>query len=308
MKTERTNGLPKAESGPAPMFRATAYCLITLTTAAHAQFASDVISYVPGNGASMAYQNPDTAIGPPTRMNSDTVVSPFAPAWEPSALVTIGAGGELVLAFDAPVYDDPANPFGFDLIIFGNAFFLTADHEAPCVTGFYDEGGVIEVSADGVSFLPIENVMADDMFPTLGYRDAGPFDTENGDIETDFTMPVDPAFATSFLAGACWETIRKNYGTSGGGTGLDIGATGLAWIRFVRISTPTDVMVLPEIDAIADVSPIHNVADFNGDGVVDGADLTMLLGVWGSDNKACDVDENGIVDGADLTLVLGAWS
>jgi len=47
-------------------------------------------------------------------------------------------------------------------------------------------------------------------------------------------------------------------------------------------------------------------ADLNGDGVVDGADLGLLLGQWGSDGPA-DLNDDGVVDGADLGLLLGAW-
>ena len=47
-------------------------------------------------------------------------------------------------------------------------------------------------------------------------------------------------------------------------------------------------------------------ADINGDEVVDGADLTILLGAWGSAFDA-DIDGSGLVDGADLTILLGSW-
>ena len=51
-------------------------------------------------------------------------------------------------------------------------------------------------------------------------------------------------------------------------------------------------------------------ADFNGDGVVDGVDLALLLGGWGVCSDAeCpyDIDGSGLIDGADLTLFLGSW-
>ena len=48
-------------------------------------------------------------------------------------------------------------------------------------------------------------------------------------------------------------------------------------------------------------------ADVNGDGVVDGADLTQLLGAWGTDDARYDLDGSGQVDGGDLTILLGAW-
>ncbi|MFO0963964.1 MAG: cellulose binding domain-containing protein [Phycisphaerales bacterium] len=49
-------------------------------------------------------------------------------------------------------------------------------------------------------------------------------------------------------------------------------------------------------------------ADINGDGRVDGADLGLLLGAWGSASPAADVDRTGHVDGADLGVLLGAWT
>jgi len=49
--------------------------------------------------------------------------------------------------------------------------------------------------------------------------------------------------------------------------------------------------------------------DLNGDQVVDGADLGLLLGAWGqaSGGAPTDLNGDGIVDGADLGLLLGAW-
>lgn len=48
------------------------------------------------------------------------------------------------------------------------------------------------------------------------------------------------------------------------------------------------------------------IGDLDGDGLVNGADLTLLLGQWGISGSA-DLDGNGLVDGADLTLLLGRW-
>ena len=50
--------------------------------------------------------------------------------------------------------------------------------------------------------------------------------------------------------------------------------------------------------------------DFNGDLVVDGADLLRLLTMWGDcsvDDCLEDIDGDGRVDGADLTMLLDAW-
>lgn len=48
--------------------------------------------------------------------------------------------------------------------------------------------------------------------------------------------------------------------------------------------------------------------DLGGDGVVDGADLGVLLGAWGPcDGCGADLNADGIVDGADLGIVLSGW-
>lgn len=53
-------------------------------------------------------------------------------------------------------------------------------------------------------------------------------------------------------------------------------------------------------------APPLNPADLNGDGVVDGADLAMLLNNWGGTGVG-DVDGSGIVDAADIAALLNAW-
>ena len=51
-------------------------------------------------------------------------------------------------------------------------------------------------------------------------------------------------------------------------------------------------------------------ADLNQDGVVNGADLGIMLGAWGpcpSSPCPADLNNDGSVDGADLGTLLGAW-
>ena len=47
--------------------------------------------------------------------------------------------------------------------------------------------------------------------------------------------------------------------------------------------------------------------DITGDGVVNGSDLSQMLGFWGTASELHDLDGNGQVDGADLAVVLGEW-
>jgi len=48
-------------------------------------------------------------------------------------------------------------------------------------------------------------------------------------------------------------------------------------------------------------------ADVNGDAVVDGGDLSLLLAKWGTAAEEYDLDEDGVVGGGDLSLVLATW-
>ncbi|HMN96702.1 MAG TPA: hypothetical protein PKC43_09680 [Phycisphaerales bacterium] len=47
--------------------------------------------------------------------------------------------------------------------------------------------------------------------------------------------------------------------------------------------------------------------DLDGNGIVDGADLGILLGVFGESGPLGDLTCDGVVDGADLGILLGAW-
>jgi hypothetical protein len=49
------------------------------------------------------------------------------------------------------------------------------------------------------------------------------------------------------------------------------------------------------------------IGDLNGDKLINGADLSILLGAWATSGPG-DIDENGIVNGADLAFLLGVWS
>jgi len=50
--------------------------------------------------------------------------------------------------------------------------------------------------------------------------------------------------------------------------------------------------------------------DFDGDGDVDGFDLTVLLSAWGPCSGSCpaDINGDGQVNGLDLTALLAAWT
>lgn len=220
-------------------------------------FAAEVVSYVPGSNVAPGYDDPTTALGSPERSTGsgtfDGDVTPFNTPYASDDVVSLGAGGSLVVRFDHPVTDDVANPFGIDLLIFGNAFF-GIDFGSGVADGvLFSEPARIALSQDGSSWFELDGVFADSLFPTLAYSDPpGPF-SSGGTLPTSFTRPVDPSLVPADFSGLDVAGIAARYAGSGGGTGVDLAPTGLAWIQYVRISQASGDGWSAEIDALADV-------------------------------------------------------
>ncbi len=47
--------------------------------------------------------------------------------------------------------------------------------------------------------------------------------------------------------------------------------------------------------------------DLNGDGHVNGIDMTQLLGAWGSADAVCDINDDGVVNALDMSVILANW-
>ncbi len=207
--------------------------------------------YTPGLNVTPGYDDPTRALGMPTLTNGDPFgdVTPFNGAFLSDHLVQVGDGGELIVYFDTPVVDDPLNPFGIDLLVFGNSFFFQPDLFGDSAEDVFADPAQIAVSQDGVNFVDVTTVFADSLFPTSGFLDTpGPFDL-GGSVQSDFTKPVDPAID---WFGKTFAEIVALYDGSGGGTGVDLAETGLASIQYVRITSLGGVTA--EIDAFADVA------------------------------------------------------
>lgn len=273
--------------------------------ALHYPFGSEVIAYNDGGDDykdiidRKYYTNPTNALGRPTvdttgdgtiPISSVVPVVPVYPAFRSYEMVTIGvkaSGGELILAFDHPVFDNPDNPYGADFIVFGNAFQIIGNgaywhngdpNGIKNGGAVFAEGGDIEVSQDGatwhlISILdegddPNYDRTADSFAPTLGrVYDTNRTDTALGEWNkwwggaTDPTIPVDPSIFAPDIKGMTVAGIARRYRGSAGGTAFDINplplardpVTGMKWIQYLRI-TPSWGQT-PEVDAIADVSP-----------------------------------------------------
>lgn len=229
------------------------------------RFANEVISFNAGMGGANGYDNPLVTLGSPERYTGEGifpgVVSPFNPAWGTNEVLSLGAGGHLTVKFNTPIVNAASNPYGIDFIIFSNTGFIDDSFPQGIVGGLFgDDGGIIEVSANGVDWVEIAGVPANGLFPTMGYIDSGPYDETPGSVETDFTRPLNPALTMNDFLGQDYDGVRALYDGSGGGTGIDLEGTGLASISYIRISNPASATLSVEIDAFARAMPIPGPA------------------------------------------------
>jgi len=308
------------------------------------EFATSVVEYVEGSGVrtdsrtGQAYSDPNAALGRPTvdtqgdgfyiPPNRMVPIVPICPPLRSYEVVTIGNGGRLVLQFDHPVWDDPQNPYGIDLIVFGNAFQTIGGEQgwdggdpSQIVVGAacFSEPGLVSVSQDGSTWYTFDDgPFADDFAPTLG-RIYDPSDPDESLGEwndwwgraTNPTYPLDPAVTADSLAGMTLAQVAQAYYVSAGGTGFDLawlGVQGLDWIRYVRIESPPSGATT-EIDAVADVAASVK-GDANWDLLVDIQDLTCLASNWGRSSVGWsegDFTFDGRVDIQDLTALASNW-
>ncbi|MEO1009053.1 MAG: GC-type dockerin domain-anchored protein [Planctomycetota bacterium] len=285
--------------------RADAFCLVagaplalTAPLAAAQAFtpwADRVVEYTPGDGVPVGFDDPTTALGEPERFTGEGVfpgaVTVFNPPFGMDEIVSIGDGGSLTVAFDEPVTDDATNPFGIDLLVFGNAGYIDAAFPDGIVGGIFADGGLIELSDDGVTFVPVPGLQADGAFPTLGYLDlTDPFSPTAGIVESDFTKPVDPALDPD---GFTFAEVVAAYDGSGGGVGIDIASVGLVEVSFVRI-TPT-VGATPEVDGFADVRATCP-ADTDGDGELTVFDFLAFQSRFAASDARADCTGDGVLN------------
>ncbi len=289
-------------------------------------FAVEVIYYEPGTGGDvdfidgLPFDDPANALGRPTvdttgenwkipTLETVPVVSVYS-AFRSHELVTVGNGGQLIVKFSHPVDDDRNNPFGIDLIVFGNAQlnmgeYWTNDDPADfsiAGNGLIEEPGVVSVSQDGVNwytFDPNSGPLVDTFAPTLGrVYDPNDHDETIGTwnhwwaAPTNPTLPLDPNLTGADFAGLTVAQAAVVYGSSAGGTGFDISRFGLDWIEYVRVVG--NDYVTPEVDAVSDVAACGDYkhpfprGDLNFDCRVDIVDVRLLGANW---LRTCDDGE-----------------
>ena len=83
---------------------------------------------------------------------------------------------------------------------------------------------------------------------------------------------------------------------------------GMAQSGVVKIAPYSVVIFSQGEEAPEEEPPTGIVGDYNDDGLVNGFDLGLLLGVWGMDSQLYDLNGDQVVNGADLSMLLGNWT
>ena len=192
----------------------------------HAQFATRVLHYHPGTKNTSIYTNAPVILGEPSRVTPGEwggPVTPFYPAYLPSQLLSITAGGSLTVEFDPPIRNLPGHRFGFDFLVFGGTGFMVTNDLDPdwnyigipstdgSLFGVEPLAGRVQVSTNGVDFItlnPQKIPGLGDVFPTEGTG--------------DFHRPVGDVFNPARFAGMTLEEVQRAYDGAGGGVGFDL--------------------------------------------------------------------------------------
>lgn len=171
-----------------------------------------------------------------------------------------------------------------------------------------------DITMQGFAGTPSPNVYVADFGSPFG---TGKWLTANGDESIDIT-PSAPVRAIAFnaAANALGSAFVNVYGAGNellGSLTLPVGQ-----VRFVGITSgvPITRVNFSSVLGAQQDTGLDNIriaqfegpsADLNHDGIVDGADLGILLGQWSADGTA-DLNCDDVVDGADLGILLGSWS
>ncbi len=166
-------------------------------------YATSVRKFTPGEGAGFGQDYlPDVVLGPP-----DGAQAP-GPAAKPNAILSLGAGGDIELAFDGEIADGP----GPDFVVFENPFWVRNDP-----TNVWAELGEVSVSEDGKTWHTFTCAAEPDQ-PGQWPGCAGWTPTKHYDPDT--LVPLDPSKT--------------------GGDAFDLADLGVEKARYVRIHDMLD--------------------------------------------------------------------
>jgi len=259
---------------------------------------ADAVISVDATDPTPGFYAPDNALGPPMGGGAATPGN--------TKIHSIGtAGSSIVLRFDTPIEDDPANPMGLDFIVFGNSFYVGGNPQRR-----WQEPGLVEIMEDhnnngqpdgvwyripgsrnlgpGVQASGIANPSP----PMVGIGGVVNANSLDGDPQTDDQeydwgyadmSPVIQPYLDNYMRPDDPFTVGLSPG-SGGGDAFDIAwavdedgnPAGLTRFHFIRITTLVqgDAVgpVTTEVGAVGAVAPL---LDSDGDGILDAYEIRV---------------------------------
>lgn len=235
-------------------------------------FAVEVVSYT--GLSTTPYDDANAVLGRPTLKFANSfgdvsnhrvkIVEPaYNKAPDGSKVITkINSGGQITVKLGRKIYDDPNNPYGVDLIVYGNSFFTASGYTGSLLNdrtdlstakipsgGSYGHPTTVSVSQDGVNWYSFPTVST--LFPDNAYR----WDDANHswtDEPLNANKPLNPAI--NIPAGSTVASALDQFLGACGGTGYDLKAAGLPWIQYVRVEPGDGTYTV--IDSIAAVNPV----------------------------------------------------
>lgn len=194
---------------------------------------------------------------------------------------------EVVNVFDASIANTGGRPFA-QLDSAGGHWLPTfTDASAPELDSFVTIGGAAGAASGNTTSL---DPTFDDPAAPVPPTNAGWFNSNPGNLQG----------LTSSKSGRTWI---GRFVVEQTGHADTLNAT--VWLSFARHPGGATQQDVASISVEYPVAPCPE--DLNGDGIVSGADLGILLLDWGTDAALSDLDADGEVDGADIGLMLLAW-
>jgi hypothetical protein len=204
------------------------------------------------SGLSATLNDPTRALGAPTLITGigspfQSVVTPFNPAYEATDIVGIGSGGQLTLQFPNMVNIGGGNEVG----VFTYAFYQDSD-------GLGDNYNPAQLFATGQASVFVSNDDATwhSISPTPiafdkpynAYSDVtSPYQATAGSVVADDGIPF--THALTDFNGKTFSQTMALFGTSGGGTWLNLAGSGLSQIDYIQFRVPQGASL--NIDAVS---------------------------------------------------------
>lgn len=214
--------------------------------------ASNVVDYQQGSATS--FTNPASALGLPVGDTTFGALTPFNPPFKPEHIVIVGAGGSITLRLSSSV---PGAGSGPEIGIFSNNGLIdvsaggTGTAGTPAATFSPLPVARVSVSADGQNFTPLSAEPFVFSNPTNFYTDVSidNYSAPLGTTVADFGKPFTGSLSS--FDELTYPQMLQLLDGSGGGTWIDVSASGLASVQYVRLEVPAGQrLVLDAVTAV----------------------------------------------------------